>query len=200
MTASTQRGPRPDIADHVIHFTSDATIELAFERFRAIVQDECLIGGGTKIRGGYRCVCFTEAPMASLERGLVNPSIYSRYSPFGIMFEKGWLFAYGGRPVIYQSEAEFDALPDALKWRHVRYEPDHVDFTWEREWRIHADELQFSPSDACLVVPDEEWADELVALHDAAEDFKVLQYSTIMDDFIACQYREDFPWRICVLG
>jgi hypothetical protein len=47
-----------------------------------------LVGGGTKIRGGYDCVRFTEAPLASLGQGLVNPSVYSRYFPFGIMFEK----------------------------------------------------------------------------------------------------------------
>lgn len=200
MTPYAKGSPRPDIADHVIHFTTDSTTRLAFERFQGIVGDQCLLGGGTKVRGGYRCVCFTEAPLASLERGLVNPNVYSRYSPFGIMFEKGWLFAYGGRPVIYQPEAEYDALPDALKWRHVRYEPGTVDFTWEREWRIDTDELHFTPSDACLVVPDEDWACELIARHDATEDFKVLQYSTIMDDFIAEQYREDFPWRICLLA
>jgi hypothetical protein len=116
------------------------------------------------------------------------------------MFEKSWLFAYGGRPVIYQSEAEFDALPETHRWRHVRYEPEDVDFTWEREWRIPREELHFTPNDACLVLPNKEWADVLVAEHHADEDFKVLQYRQIMDEFIAEQYREDFPWRISLLG
>jgi hypothetical protein len=190
---------RADISDHLVHFTSDSNERLAFERFRSIIADQCLFGGDGKIRGATRCVCFTEAPLASLERGLVNPSVYSRYSPFGIMFEKSWVYAYGGRPVIYQSEAEFDGLPDGLKWRHVRYEPGLVDFTWEREWRMRTDELHFTPNDACLVVPDDDWAEELVDRHNADEDVRVLQYSTVMDEFIAEQYREDFPWRICVL-
>lgn len=152
------------------------------------------------IRGGYSCVCFSEAPLASLEHGLVNPSVYSRYSPFGIMFEKSWLFAYGGRPVIYESDAEFDALPEVLRWRHVRYEPEVIDFTWEREWRIHCSELHFTPNEACLVVPSREWSDRLIAQHNADEDFKVYQYSQVMDEFFAQQYREDFPWRVYLLG
>jgi len=193
-------GLRPDISDHVVHFTSDASTELAFKRFRSIISEGRLIGGTSMIRGGYSCVCFSEAPLASLEHGLVNPSAYSRYSPFGIMFEKSWLFAYGGRPVIYESHAEFDALPESHRWRHVRYEPDPVDFTWEREWRIRCSELHFAPSDAFLVVPDREWADRLIAEHDADESFRVLQYSQVMDEFLAEQYRDDFPWRVAYLG
>lgn len=193
-------GIRFDISDHIVHFTSDGSTELAFERLRTIVSDGRLIGGSSMIRGGYCCVCFSEAPLASLGHGLVNPSAYSRYSPFGIMFEKSWLFAYGGRPAIYESDAEFDALPESHRWRHVRYEPDEVDFTWEREWRIRCSELCFAPNDACLVVPNKEWAHRLIADHDVDETFKVLQYSQIMDQFLAEQYRDDFPWRIAYLG
>jgi hypothetical protein len=115
------------------------------------------------------------------------------------MFEKSWLFAYGGRPVIYQSDSEFDDLPEGIRWRHVRYEPGCVDFTWEREWRIQSDELHFVPSEAFLVVPDRERADSLVAQHKGDEDFKVYEYSQIMDQFLAEQYRDEFPWRIAVL-
>lgn len=191
---------RRDISQHVVHFTSDSSLDHAFARFQTIIHDQCLRGGSTKTRGGYECVCFTEAPLASLEQGLVNPSVYSRYSPFGIMFEKSWLFAYGGRPVIYQSDAEFVALPEELRWRHVRYEPEAVDFTWEREWRIRCGELHFTPNDACLVVPSQDWADRLIEQYDADEDFKVFRYLQVMEEFFAEQYREDFPWRIALLG
>jgi hypothetical protein len=130
----------------------------------------------------------------------VNPSAYSRYSPFGILVEKQWIFEQGGRPVIYQSNAEFEFLPEQIRWRHMRYEPGTVDFTWEREWRIRCNELHFSPNLAGIVVPTKKWADALIAEHDAEQDFEVYRYSQIMDELLAEQYRENFPWRIYVLN
>ncbi len=192
--------PRPDITNKLIHFTSGNSFDEAFDRLQRIVDDCCLIGSGEKIRGSYRCVCFTEAPLTSLQHGLVNPSAYTRYSPFGIMFEKQWLYEQGGRPVIYQPETEFGLLPNELRWRHVRYEPGVSDFTWEREWRIHTDELHFSPNVAGIVVPEEKWARIMIGEHNAEQDYEVQRYSQIMDEMLAEQYRERFPWRIFVLG
>lgn len=191
--------PRPDITDKLVHFTSGASDDEAFGRLRQIIAEQRLVGSGTKIRGNYRCVCFTEAPLTSLQHGLVNPSAYSRYSPFGGLFEKQWVFDQGGRPVIYQPDAEFGQLPEPLRWRHVRYEPGAIDFTWEREWRVQCDELHFKPNVAGIVVPAKDWADALIAEHDAQQDFEVYQYSQIMDELLAEQYRDGFPWRIFVL-
>lgn len=191
--------PRPDISDKLVHFTSGANQHEAFDRLHQIVADRRLLGSGAKIRGGYRCVCFTEAPLTSLGHGLVNPSAFSRYSPFGILFEKRWVFEQGGRPVIYQPESEYDVLPEALRWRHTRYEPGIVDFTWEREWRIRCDHLSFTLDVAGIVVPSKEWAERLIAEHDAEQGFRVLQYSQVMDELLAEQYRQEFGWRIYVL-
>lgn len=193
-------GERTDITDKLVHFTSGKDFEEASGRLRLIIDERRLSGGGEKIRGGYRCVCFTEAPLTSLPHGLVNPRAYSLYSPFGILFEKKWIFDKGGRPVIYQPDVEFDLLPESIRWRHVRYEPDTIDFTWEREWRIKCDYLDFTPEVACIVVPSKEWADWLVAEHDAEQDFLVLQYSQVLDEQLAEQYREEFGWRISVLS
>ena len=124
--------PRPDISDKLVHFTSGATACEAFERIRYVVSEQRLIGSGARIRGNYRCVCFTEAPLTSLQHGLVNPSVYSRYSPFGVLFDKQWVFDQGGRPVIYQPDAEFTLLPELLRWRHMRYEPGVIDFASSR--------------------------------------------------------------------
>jgi len=107
----------------------------------------------------YKCVCFSEAPLTSLQDGLVNPDAYSRYSPLGILFKKRKIFELGGRPVIYQTDEEFEGLPSEYRWRHVRYEPhrdEPIDFTWEREWRIKCGALRFDPSCAGVVVPDED--------------------------------------------
>ena len=191
---------RPDISNKLVHFTSGENDEEAFQRLRSIVTQRRLIGTGEKIKGGYRCVCFSEAPLASLKDGLVNPDAYSRYSPFGILFQKRPIFGQGGRPVIYQTDEEYDLLPDELKWRHVRCEPDRdnkpIDFTWEREWRIQCDYLSFEPSVAGIVVPDDTWAQRLINEHEAEQDFKVLQYAQIMEEDLAQQYHEEFGWRI----
>lgn len=193
---------REDISDKLVHFTKGETFEAAFANLYKIISEGRLIGGDGFVKGGYKCVCFSEAPLAALEHGLLNSSAYSRYSPFGVMFEKKWIFEKGGRPVIYQPGSEYDALPESHKWRHVRYDPcteTPTDFTWEREWRIQTEELKFSPSNASVVVPDRDWAECLIAEHDSQQEFKILQYSQIMDEALAEQYRETFDWLIYLL-
>ncbi len=187
---------RKDISTKLIHFTSGETFEDAYERLKIIIKDQCLVGASTKIKGGYTCVCFTEAPLLSLQDGLINPDAYSRYLPFGIIFDKKVIFDKGGRPVIYQTDKEFALLPLELRWRHVRYEPKEIDFTWEREWRICTELLEFSSDMAGIVVPSEEWADRIIKEHVADEDYKVLQYSLAIDEEIAELYREEFKWIV----
>ncbi|MDD2540339.1 MAG: hypothetical protein PHH28_04760 [Desulfuromonadaceae bacterium] len=75
-----------------------------------------------------------------------------RYEPYGIAVRKDWLFQRNGRPVIYQPDSEYPLLPPQLQWRHVRYEPPNVDFTWEREWRVQCDELQIAPNEVLVLV------------------------------------------------
>jgi len=106
------------------------------------------------IKGSQPCVCFSEAPLSALQDGLIHPAKFKqKYAPFGFMVRKDWLFEQGGRPVIYQSDSEFHLLPESMQWRHVRYEPPKIDFTWEREWRIKREELPIDPDDVKLVFP-----------------------------------------------
>jgi len=118
----------------------------------------------------------------------------------GVLFQKQWIFDQGGRPVIYQPGTEYDLLPDELKWRHVCYEPPAVDFTWERECRVHCAELCFDPGVACLVLPSEDYLGALIADRDEYQDAKWYQYSEVFDQEELMQYREDFPWRIIYVG
>ncbi len=190
---------RPDISDKLVHFTGGNNHEEAFGRLCAIIGEEQLRGSGEKIKGEYRCVCFTEAPLRSLRDGLVNPNAYSRYQPFGIIYDKAHVFDQGGRPVIYQPDSEFSILPEELRWRHMRYEPTSttpVDFTWEREWRVRSDAFPVAPYLAGIVVPSNEWAHRLREIFNERQDFQVFQYANIMDGLLAEQYRERFPWRI----
>ena len=196
---------RADISPYLVHFTSGTTYEDAFTRLRKVIADRSLIAGSRFIKGNYRCVCFSEAPLTSLKGGLVNEDYYSRYSPFGIMVSKQWLFAQGGRPVIYQPAEEYYSLPESHRWRHVLYQPsdstETIDFTWEREWRIKCDCLLFDQSSAQVIVLDQRWAGRLVSEHDREEDYRIMQYKLIFDDdIIAEAYRNSFQWTVLTLS
>ena len=146
-----QHASRFDISDCLIHFTKGESQEDAFARLRAIIDERRLIAGNYMVRGGYRCVSFTEAPIEAFVDPFVRRFPFTRYSQFGLMFHKPWVYDRGGRPVIYQPESDFDVLPEEFRWRHVRYEPTAeqiIDFTWEREWRIPCD-LPFRDSGYC---------------------------------------------------
>jgi hypothetical protein len=54
-----------DITEKLIHFTSGESPKEAFARLQAIVRERRLVAGNRMVRGGYRCVCFTEAPLAA---------------------------------------------------------------------------------------------------------------------------------------
>jgi hypothetical protein len=194
---------RSDISDYVIHFTKSTEEADALTILLTIVGEGRLAGSNGKIKGGYQCVCFTEAPLPAVAGGLVNANSFSRYSPFGLMFRKSWVYERGARPVIYQPDQEYSSLPEELRWRHVRYEPNGtppIDFTWEREWRLHSDELLFSPSDAVLVVPNHEQESFVFEIWDSQQQLEAETYSTILDQLTLEQMHEPCPWRIACLA
>ena len=170
---------RDDLSDKLIHLTRGATYSDAAKVFSAILEEKRLVGGTGRIEGGFPCVCFSEAPIGQLSRILANRMAHEmRYMPFGVMVNKEWLFDRGGRPVIYQPDAEFELLHDDHKYRHVRYEPkENVDSTWEREWRILAEELPLDPDVTTVVVPNRKWERKILKPHEdkiwlrAAADF-----------------------------
>ena len=190
---------RPDIADYLIHFTKGESTEDAFQTLGKIVGERRLIGSGRIIKGHFPCVCFSEAPLGALAGGLHNPNYYSQYSPFGIMVRKQWLFEQGGRPVIYETDLEYEGLVESHRWRHMRYEPPEIDFSWEREWRIRCESLAFAPTVASIVVADAIWAQRLVNAHDLEQDYRVMSYSMVIDLMLAEQYREPFCWNVFTL-
>ncbi|SRR6266511_3567013 len=184
---------RGDLSNRLIHLTRGNTEAEATETFVRIFREGRLRGGNGFIRGGYRCVCFSEAPLAVLTQVLANPSVHGmRYAPFGVMVGKRWLFEQGGRPVIYQSEAEYELLPEEIRFRHVRYEPHRgIDHTWEREWRIRTDELVLDPSEVTFVVPTRLWERKFHGEH--ADDIALLNYA------VNVPIVEPIPWHFVVL-
>ena len=188
---------RPDLTDNLIHFIRGESDETVYWKLRQILYEQRLRGGIGFIKGGYRCVCFAELSVALLRHGFVNKGGGTRYSRCGIVVPKAWLFELGGRPVIYQTDKEFDDLPESYRWRHVRFDPSNgVDFTWEREWRIPIDELIFDNSIAEVIVPDREWAERLRQDHAHDQDRCVAQYSLVLDDQLAEMFRKEFAWTL----
>jgi hypothetical protein len=138
-------------------------------------------------------VCFSEAPIGKLAHLLADPSVERmRYKLFGVMVDKTWLFAQGGRPVIYQPEAEFEVLPESHRYRHVRYEPPRVAFTWEREWRVRVDELPLDPAAVTLVVPTRAWERWFQRRHEGASGRRAFLLGGLGGG-------APFPWHFTVL-
>lgn len=188
---------RPDLTDSVIHFIRAPTDAEAWLILINIVREGMLRGGSGRIKGGYVCVCFAELSRSLAAIGFTNAAGNTRYTRYGVMVPKKWLFAQGGRPVIYQPDYEFALLPKSHRWRHVTLNlgNDHVDFTWEREWRIHCKELLLDPSVVSFIVPSRAMAEALRSDFEREEDYKVQLYSLVLDD-LAEAYRRSFDWKI----
>jgi len=138
-------------------------MEAAAKSFLSIFGNGELQGSSQCIQGGYKCVCFSDAPISKLATIIATPNAQGmRYKPFGVMVSKPWLFSKGGRPAIYQLRDEYKDLPESQRFRHVTYDPiKGPDFSWEREWRIHADKLPLDPTETTLIVPNRQWEDRL---------------------------------------
>lgn len=194
---------RPDVSNALIHFTRGADGFEPYQILAQILLSRQLQGSNRLIRGGHTCVCFTEAPVTVLKDGM-HPRIEGsgRYSPFGLMFDKKWVFSKGGRPAIYQPDADYGLLPPSLAWRHVVYDPvAGTDFTWEREWRICTDALAFDEREAVAVVPTSQWAEELIRAYRVFADEKYEMETALYDEMVSegiveQPARNDFRWRV----
>lgn len=182
-----------DLSNRLIHLTRGMTPQEAANTFLSIFREGRLRGSNGFIRGGFNCVCFSEAPLGTLTQALAAPPKNGmRYAPFGVVVSKRWLFSQGGRPVIYQAHEEYELLHDSLKFRHVRYEPHRgIDHTWEREWRIHADNMVLQPDETTFVVPTRAWERRFHEEH--ADDMAKLNYA------VNIPIVEPAPWHFVVL-
>lgn len=187
---------RVDLSQQLVHLTR-GTLAEAERAFRSIVEQRRLLGSSKGIRGGHKVVCFSEAPIEVLAKMFRSTGREFRYRPFGVMVPKAWLFVQGGRPVIYQPESEFDGLPEDLQYRHVRFDAPGAekDFTFEREWRIKADEVALDPLVCTLVVPDREWDYRLREEHDAQDMRKASALQ--MNPFTRIS---KYEWHVLALG
>lgn len=150
---------RIDISSKLIHLTRTVDGVPAEQRFQSILAEGILKGSSRDVRGCFKVVAFTEAPVGMLASVLANAgALNMRYAPLGVMVDKIWLYKRGGRPVIYQPNGEFDDLPESKKHLHVRYEPDReIDYSWEREWRIKTDALELDHESTTIIAPSRSW-------------------------------------------
>lgn len=188
---------RDDLSRKLVHLIRGESIEEAFQKFQSILEEGRLRGGNGHIKGGYNCVCFTETPISKLGYVLANHAAM-RYKPLGVMVDKAYVFARGGRPVIYQPEGDFERLSDDLRYRHVRFElgseQGDIDFTWEREWRIHTDELPLVPDETTVILPQRRWRDGLVDVH-----FDGVHRQLAEHGLDAARSVVPYPWHVIVL-
>jgi len=167
---------RNDLSQNLIHWFKGGFEQEAYDTLLKVICSGQLLGGNGSIRGGYTCICFTEAP----KEGFFD--VKQRYMPFGVMLPKNFIFDLGGRPVIYQSNDEFDHLPEIFKWKHVRYEPTAnppIDFTWKREWRLLTKTLDLPYEDTTIIVPNNEWLERLYQYFES-EEYKKSTYDNLM--------------------
>lgn len=188
---------RDDLSNKLVHLTRGESDQEAAGKFSSILEGKRLQGGTGDIKGRYRCVCFSEAPIQKLASILSARSEHGmRYKPFGIMVSKQWLFEKGGRPVIYQPDKEYELLPNELRYRHVRFEPNRgVDFTWEREWRIRVDALDLEPPSTTIVVPNRSWEEWFQNAHIE----KLSRRALVTDGFIGPSSVSRQQWHFVVL-
>jgi hypothetical protein len=186
---------RSDLSDCLIHFTKGTPAEVE-ANFRSIISSASLRGNNGHIRGGFKCACFTEAPISALAQILALPTVHGiRYAPFGVLVRKNWLSSVGGRPVIYQPEADYDLLHPEQRYRHVRYEPDKgIDYSWEREWRVHVETLPLPQSEVTYVVPSRYWEKQFMMIHTGQQ-----RSSAFYLGKNAAFAIEEVPWHFLVL-
>ncbi|MCZ8355154.1 MAG: hypothetical protein O9340_10485 [Cyclobacteriaceae bacterium] len=186
---------RDDLSNKLIHLTSDKEAQSGEEIFYEILDSGKLIGSSKTIRGGFKCICFSEAPISKL--GLLlsrENSIRTKYSPFGVMIDKKYMFSLGARPVIYQPNNEFVQLNNDNQYRHVIFDPNNgIDWTWEREWRYKADELSLDPSVVTLIVPTRDIVENIKESHNSGNQL----YATLGD--AGQSGITSLPWHFIVL-
>ena len=183
---------RPDISNTLIHLTRDKENLSASEVFDKIVKEKYIEGSTENIRGKSKCICFSETPISAIGQVLKQNTKDFHYGSFGFMFSKKNLFSNGARPVIYQPDSDYDLLPDSLQYRHVRFEIEKIDWTWEREWRLKIDKLILNPTEVTLIVPTR----KIVEKYKAANSSENMGYRIALPDV---PYHKKLEWHFIAL-
>lgn len=151
---------RPDFSDYLAHFTADrnpnsksktnATAHVkgtsAKDRLISILESQEILASRLPW-SGREAVCLTECPWGSLLDHA------KRYSPYGVGFNKAFIFGTGGGPAYYvradhyQSQRWADDIHTFVTPFWPPYRPTklrnngilndrNIDYAHEREWRV----------------------------------------------------------------
>jgi len=161
---------RTDLVARITHLTKGSSNEEAFEKLWKILIDKMLIGSGKRgyIVGTEKAVCFQEVPLYSIVENLLFEDTLddkTRYSWFGLRFNKIQMYRNGARPVLYGKTEELKTVLNPKDyWRIVDLDlekTDVVDWSHEREWRILGD-FQFEYNDIEVIVRDDYYYQKFV--------------------------------------
>lgn len=167
---------RTDISVGLVHLTKGDGKFGPLAVLMKILEEKTIIGSTNKNVGGHPrgficgndpVVCFQDIPLYSLSENILwekqlhskAPESPIRYSPYGLRFDKRYIFRNGGRPVIYEkTNIAKDFLPEDEYWRIVKLDLENddniIDWTHEREWRIKGN-FYFELSEVEILLSDQ---------------------------------------------
>ena len=151
---------REDLSNYLVHWLKGETEEDSYQTLLEICIDECIRGSnGRGVYGDDKVICFSEAPAK-----IFHSDIKGEFKPFGVSIYKHDIFSLGGLPVIYQPKEQLQYLDKSIHWRHVDFNltsPDYKNYTWQREWRLKAEQFNLNNVGVALLVPNKSWAERL---------------------------------------
>ncbi|MCK8816768.1 hypothetical protein MWH28_05205 [Natroniella sulfidigena] len=160
---------RTDISAYLTHLTKGKNGNSAVEILVKILEGEKIIGSLDEgyIAGPNRACCFQEAPIYGVCQNTLHEKKTReevggevRYKLVGLSFGKPYVYAKGGRPVIYEKLEEAKEFIDEEElWRVVSFDlsdkDNIIDWTHEREWRVKGD-FEFSLKNAYVLLNNRE--------------------------------------------
>lgn len=167
---------RTDISMGLVHLTKGDGELSPLAVLMKILEEKTIVGSTNKMVDGHPrgficgsdpVVCFQDVPLYSLSENILweqqlhsqVPESPIRYAPFGLRFDKRYIFRNDGRPVIYEkTNIAKSFLPEDEYWRIVKLDLENddniIDWTHEREWRIKGD-FHFELSEVEILLSDQ---------------------------------------------
>ena len=185
---------RTDLSSQVTHLTRSGEFDDdklgPVDILVRILKDGRISGSTTDkgfICGDVPATCFQDVPIYSLSQNIHSEEQYRlavegakvRYVGVGLMFPKPYVYAQGGRPVIYEdNERAKRLLPEDEWWRIVRFdlsdESNIVDWTHEREWRVPGS-FEFDLEQSTVLLPNKFGYDRFLKLCNECPELKILK-------------------------
>lgn len=174
---------RSDLSSQLIHLTRGTEVDGKkvgpVDILVQILMDRRISGSTTDngfICGNIPATCFQDVPLYSLSQNIHAEEQYRkaidgakvRYLGVGLMFPKPYVYAQGGRPVVYERTDKAKLmLPEDEWWRIVRFDlsddENFIDWMHEREWRVPGG-FEFELEQATVLVPNKFGYDRFLEL------------------------------------